>query len=249
MPQLAVDTDVAIALLHDAVDGGEAEAGAVARALGGEERLEEPRLDGTVHADAVVAHGQRHVGAWIYPRVEGRILGGQGDVRRLDGEPAAVGHRVARVHREVDDHLFELARIHPHPPGVRRRHEGQVDVLSDQPLEEIRRVLDQLVQVEHLRLEHLLAAEREQLVRERRRAGRGLVDEVELAPQRVARRHPSEGELAPAADHGQQVVEIVRDAARQLADALHPLGVEQLQLELLSAGDVLHDRHEVLRLA
>ena len=47
--------DVAAALLHDAVDGGEAEPGALPRLLGGEERLEDAGLVGHVHADAGVA--------------------------------------------------------------------------------------------------------------------------------------------------------------------------------------------------
>src|SRR5437773_12281627 len=45
LPRLAVHPDMAIALLHDAVHGGETEAGALARFLGGEERLEDVGLD------------------------------------------------------------------------------------------------------------------------------------------------------------------------------------------------------------
>src|SRR3972149_585884 len=46
---LAVDPDVALALLHDAVDGREAEAGALRLALRREEGLEDARLRLGVH--------------------------------------------------------------------------------------------------------------------------------------------------------------------------------------------------------
>ena len=65
----AVDVDVAAGLLDDAVDGGQAQAGALARPLGGEERLEDLRLRGRVHAAAGVAHRQHHVAAGLNLRV------------------------------------------------------------------------------------------------------------------------------------------------------------------------------------
>ena len=47
-----------LVLLDDAVDGRQAQAGALARLLGGEERLEDVLLDLRRHAAAGVAHGQ-----------------------------------------------------------------------------------------------------------------------------------------------------------------------------------------------
>jgi hypothetical protein len=44
--------------------------------------------------------------------------------------------------------------------------------------------------------------------------------------------------VQPQLDGGQQVVEVVRDAAGQLADGLHLLGLGQLQLDLLLLGHV-----------
>ena len=62
-PDLAVDFHAAAALLDDPEDGGEAQAGALARSLGGEERLEQARLGGRVHAGAGVADRQQDVSA------------------------------------------------------------------------------------------------------------------------------------------------------------------------------------------
>ena len=61
LARLAVDPDVAAALLDDAVDGGEPEPGALALFLGREERLEQPLLRLVVHADPAVADRQHHV--------------------------------------------------------------------------------------------------------------------------------------------------------------------------------------------
>ena len=61
--ELALHEDVAAALLDDAVDGGESEAGAFAFFLGGEERLEDAGLGFAVHALAGVADGDHDVGA------------------------------------------------------------------------------------------------------------------------------------------------------------------------------------------
>ena len=63
-----------------------------------------------------------------------------------------------------------------------------------------------------------------------------------------------EGELAVAADRGQQVVEVVRHAAGELADGLHLLCLAQLVLEaqasflgLLARRDVLEHGDRELR--
>ena len=60
-PGLAVDADEPAVLLHDAVHRRETEAGALPDVLRREERLEQVRLRGGVHAAAGVAHGEHHV--------------------------------------------------------------------------------------------------------------------------------------------------------------------------------------------
>ena len=57
---------------------------------------------------------------------------------------------------------------------------------------------------------------------------------------------PVEGELAVAADRGQQVVEVVGDAAGELADGLHLLRLAQLALEAQRALLGLPARRDVL---
>ena len=60
----------------------------------------------------------------------------------------------------------------------------------------------------------------------------------QILPQRIFLRHVVEHQAAVAEDRGQQVVEVVRDAAGELADRLHLLRLPQLLLELAPLGDV-----------
>ena len=98
---------------------------------------------------------------------------------------------------------------------------------------------DDVVHADHRRLQHLPAAEREQLARERGGAVGGAADLLEVAAQqRVAVAGAGEREVGVAADRGEQVVEVVRDAAGELADGLHLLRLPELVLEPVPRGDV-----------
>ena len=103
--------------------------------------------------------------------------------------------------------------------------------------------VDHAVQVDHGRLHHLLAAEREQLAGE---LGGGSAAGLHLAHARGgadSHGHPPGDQLAVAEDHGEQVVEVVRDAAGQLPDRFHLLRLPQLRFERPLQGDVaLHHR-------
>ena len=88
----------------------------------------------------------------------------------LDGQPAAAGHRVPGVHDEVHEDLLELAGIDEDVQLLAAQRELQLHVLTDQPLQHPERALDEAADVEHLRLDHLPARERQELLRERGRA-------------------------------------------------------------------------------
>ena len=98
---------------------------------------------------------------------------------------------------------------------------------------------------EQLGLQHLLAAEREQLPGEQRGALGRLADLVQVGAERRALVGLLERERRVAADRGQHVVEVVRDAAGEPADRLQLLALPQLLLELLLLGHVLGHRDHV----
>ena len=78
----------------------------------------------------------------------------------------------------------------------------------------------------------LAAAEHEQLAGERGGAVGGAADLLDVVAHRVVARQLALGEADAGEDHGQQVVEVVRDAARELSDRLQALGLWQARLEL-----------------
>ena len=110
---------------------------------------------------------------------------------------------------------------------------------ADQAARHPRHRANRLIDVERDRLEDLLAAEGEQLARQRRRAIGGVQDLVHLRGHRRVRLDAVRHQLGIAADRGQQVVEVVRDAAGEPADRLHLLGLAQLILELHAIADVV----------
>ena len=94
-----------------------------------------------------------------------RLALSMSDVARADSDRAAVGHGVARVHDEVHQHLFDLARIGFHRREFRLGRENIFDVFADEPGKHLAEVGDDGVQIEHARLQDLHAAEGEQLPR------------------------------------------------------------------------------------
>ena len=152
----------------------------------------------------------------------------------LDGQrPAALRrHRVARVDREVDDHLLELARVGADRPEVAAVLDHQLDRLAEQPLQQMGHLRDHVGKLEHLRAQGLLPREGEQLAGKARGAVRVRLDLLDVVIVAVARRMPHQHQVAVADDRGQDVVEVVRDAAGELADDLHLGRLRDLALEL-----------------
>ena len=125
--------------------------------------------------------------------------------------------------------------------GVGRELELQHVVLAQRAAEHLLHVADHGVDLEHLRLEELLAGEGEELAGDVGGAGAGLDDLLDVGAAGVALLQAPEQELAEADDAGHHVVDLVRHAARELAGGLHPLRAAQLLLHPLPLGDVAVD--------
>ena len=105
------------------------------------------------------------------------------------------------------------------------------------------------VEVDDPRLQHLFPAEGEQLTGESRRPVRGPVDLQHVEPALVLVVDRPQQQLRVSDDGRQEVVEVVGDAAGELADGLHLLGLAELLLEDLLLADVSHVDEEVERAA
>ncbi len=174
------------------------------------------------------------------------VLVVEGEVRRLDGDPAGVGDRVARVDAQVGQDLVQLRRIDLHLAQIGGRGPHQIDVLADQAFQHAERAGHGLVQVQHDRHGGLVPGERQKLARQIGRAqGRG-ADALQLFGQGRGRLGDVQRQLRAADDHPEHVVEVVRDAAGQSADGLQALRGLQLRGQRILLLHRLHARRDVL---
>ena len=226
--------------------GREAEAGATALGLRREERLEDALARLRVHPGPGVRDREDHV---LSRREadERRLLLRQLGVARLDPEAPAHGHRVARVQRQVQQDLLDLAGVRPHRPERRARTDVELDVLGDHPLQHRRDAVHDGVQVERVRAAARRAAEREQLVGERRGTLGGLDHLLDAGARGMVSRQQLLRELAVPGDHAQQVVEVVRDPAGQLSERLEALRALQHAAGLALLGHVPGDAEHASR--
>ena len=94
----------------------------------------------------------------------------------------------------------------------------------------------------------MTTAEREELLRQRRRPRSGLDDLLEIVTLRlVGRRVQRESGITH--DRGQQIVEVVRDSSGQLSERFHLLRLSELKLQGTPFRDVRDDTDHSRRLA
>ena len=201
-----------------------------------------------------VGDAEQHVRSRARPGVAAHELVVEDGVAGPDREGAALGHGVPGVHDEVHDDLLDLRRVRLDAPEVGARLHHEVDVLTDQAAEHRGHPGHDRIQIQHLRLEHLLAAEGQELAGQVGGALRCLLNELDVTARRARALRPPRQHLAPPDDDGQEVVEVVGDPARELSDGLHLLGLPELALALaqrllaaLPLGDVPEVHGEAVR--
>ena len=149
-----------------------------------------------------------------------------------DAQRAALGHGVAGVDGQVDQHLLQLARVGEHRPQLRAQVDVQPDVLAEGAQQQLLDLADDGVEVQHPRLHDLAPAEREQLVGQ---FGGPLAGPQDLGDVLAGLRPLAGGvvlgglgdllgqERRVVEHDGEQVVEVVRHPAGELAEALQAL--------------------------
>jgi hypothetical protein len=162
--------DIAVGLGDDPVHGRQAEPCALSPRLGGEERLEHTLDHLWRHAVAHVADREPDVPAGLDLAVEIERVLVELDVGGREDQPASGRHRVARVHRQVDEYLFDLSGIGLDRPQPGRELRLELDVLAERAAQQAVELGRDVVEVEHHGPHDLVAAEDQQLPRQRRAA-------------------------------------------------------------------------------
>ena len=205
--------------------------GALADLLGGEERLEHlvPHL--RRHAGAGVADRKHHIGAGPHVGIGLRVGFVEHDVARLEQQLAAVRHRVAGVDRHVEQRSSRAARRRYGRPPLPARGSSSISICSPSVGRSSLAISSTVP---------LMSTLRGCSGWRRAKASRCWISSL----QRSAAWSISLGGLRQlrlvleardqrfggAGDHGQHVVEVVRDAAGELADGVQFLRLQQLVL-------------------
>ena len=159
-----------------------------------------------------------------------RVVFVQFHIRRLDGELAPFRHGVAGIDDEVHQDLLDLSGIGLQPPQLLIKDGDEIDILSDETSEHLSQIVHDGIQVDHFRLQHLTPAERQKLSGQCAGLFTGLLDGVQFPANRIGFAHIRQQDLRISRDDGQQIVEVMRDAARKLSHDFHFLSLAQLLL-------------------
>ena len=197
---------------------------------------------------AGVGDRQQHILSGLDLRLMARIGLVKHGVGDLDGQPAAVRHGVAGIERQVEHGAFHLGRVGQGVPQAAGDDGLDLDALAERAAQHLGHVLHLPAQIHHPGLQWLAAREGEQLAGQRR-GPIGAMQGV-LQPLRgLAVLHLGGDQFEIAADHLQDVVEVVGDAAGQVANRLHPLRPAQTFLRLLSVSDVARRDEDAINAA
>ena len=150
------------------------------------------------------------------------------DVFALQSEFAALRHRITGVQREIEDRRCELTGVDESGRDVIGQYRVDFDVFAQRRPQQPGGIDQQRIDVDFARLQRLQAREREQVRRQLGAAGGGLVDqlgncgEIRTVCDLLAKN------LDGAGNDGENIVEVMSDAAGQLTDRLHLLGLTNL---------------------
>ncbi len=156
-------------LLGIAVDHGQAQAGALADGLGGEEGIEGARHDLGRHPGAVVGDQQRHVVTGTH-RIQAIATLGKVDITRFDADGPAVGQGIASVDDQVEQGALQLVPVRQGLPEILVQIEHQDDVTAQTAQQQLLHGPDAIVHVNGLQIERLAPGEGEQALGESCRA-------------------------------------------------------------------------------
>ena len=183
---------------------------------------------------SITSHSTYSPGGIRLGSIGSRFLGA--DIGGAHRQRAAIRHGIARIDGEIDDHLLELVDVDLDQAEIAAMHDLELDLLAEQPAEQIAEIGDDIGERQDFRAQRLAARESQKLAHQIGGAIGVLLDVHDVGEGRIGRPVLGEQQIGEADDGGQHIVEVMRDAAGQLADRLHLLALRQLHFERLVLG-------------
>ena len=228
----ALHRDDALMILHNAVGGGEPQPRPSPSLLGGEERFEYTGERRVVDPDSRIGDGNLDETAGFYAKRAAFLLC-KFDGPGLNADVAAGRHGLGCVDEQIEQRLLNLSFVHLDGPAVLLVYRVNRYVFPGGG-EYRHRSLDDRRGV--TRPDFVLPASRkpEELLGELRAALDLGLDILQPLVVRVAFLCLEQHEGGVSLNRHEEVVEVVRDAARERADGLQLLGLVKLRFEFLT---------------
>src|SRR6266568_203830 len=236
--RFAIDVDEAVMLLDDPIDDGQPQAGSLPHLLGGEKRLKDPLAHGFVHTLSGVGKRNHGIAAWFTETMRLDIIRIHFYRAGLKSEQASIRHGITGIGRQVHQDLFDLPAVGIDGQFFQAYQYPEIDIRSDDVLQEFFDLFDDQVQIDRLRIDDLFSAEGEQTAGQidgpvGSRKHLDQIFSLGVVPGHV---HLYQG--AETDDGCKDIIEIMSHAPCQLAYGLHLLGLEELAFQCLAFGNV-----------
>ena len=126
--RLTIDFDSPAALRNRSIDHGESKPGPFATFLGCEERFKNPPKEFRRDAASRIADSQENAFGDFF-----KFRGNRQDfIFRLEAECSSCGHRVARIHRQIQQDLLHLIGVRHNPAETSTGPNLNMNVLADE---------------------------------------------------------------------------------------------------------------------
>ncbi len=168
-------------------------------------------------------------------------------IPRLQRDAPALGHHVPGVRDQVQDRLLHLHRVDLDAVEVRAAVQPQLDAVSQHVPQLVLQVGEQGIELHQLGLQHLAAAEGQELAGQGRAPLPRPLDLAHVLARRFFRTEADERQLDFARNRGQQVVEDMGDATRQPPHRLHALKLHRRLILLPGKTQGLRRPHRPVR--
>ena len=203
---------------------GQAEAGAFPNSLRAEEWLHRALERRFVHAGSGVSHRDAEIVSWRKAR---GVTPANPLATRSNRDRTTLRHCIARIHREVQQGHFQLVGVSKGGRQLLRYVHDQADLRASGAVDQIGHAADELTDINRCRLQRLPAGKGKQALDKRF----GPFSGSERAPMvRCARSSPTAAPLQQvqsADDRRQKVIEVMRNAAGELAHRFHLLALTE----------------------